>query len=96
MQINEKLILKLEELSNITLASEEKSRMTLDLQNVLSGIERIKEINTDGVEPYTCAAIDKVNVFRDDEVIPSFDRELILKNAPARNEEMFAAPKVME
>ena len=96
MQIDEKLILKLEELSNITLANEEKSRMALDLQIILDEINKIKEINTDGAEFTSCAAINKVNVFRDDKVIPSFDRELILKNAPARNEEMFAAPKVME
>ena len=39
---------------------------------------------------------DNVNDFRDDEVRPSFDRALILQNAPFRNDEMIIAPKTVE
>ena len=37
-----------------------------------------------------------VNALREDEVRPSFNRELILRNAPHRNKEMFMMPKTVE
>jgi aspartyl/glutamyl-tRNA(Asn/Gln) amidotransferase C subunit len=39
---------------------------------------------------------DDVNNFRPDETKASFERELILKNAPQKNEEMFVVPKTVE
>jgi aspartyl-tRNA(Asn)/glutamyl-tRNA(Gln) amidotransferase subunit C len=56
---------------------------------------RLGELNTDGVVERS-HPFDNVNVFRDDEARPSFDRELILQNAPVRNDEMFIAPKTVD
>ena len=95
MQIDNQLISYLEELSCFKLSDNEKDILTADLQNIINGIEKIKELNTDGVNERV-HSFDNVNVFRDDEVLPSFDRELILKNAPVRNDEFFIAPKTVE
>ena len=92
MQIDDKLFLSLEDLSYLAFSNDEKTRITEDLQKILKGISLINELNTDGVQE----SISSVNVFRNDEVIPSFDRELILKNAPVRNDEFFVAPKIMD
>jgi len=92
MQIDDKLILNLEDLSNLTLSGNEKNRMADDLQKILNGISKINELNTDGVQESNSYA----NVFRNDEVLPSFDRELILKNALVKNDEFFVAPKTVE
>jgi len=94
MHIDDKLISYLEDLSYLTLPDEEKSRLTGDLEKILNGITRLGELNTAGV-PECSHPFDIVNAFRDDAARPSFDRELVLKNAPARNEQMFIAPKTV-
>jgi aspartyl-tRNA(Asn)/glutamyl-tRNA(Gln) amidotransferase subunit C len=95
VQIDDKLISYLEDLSFLTLSDDEKKRLAGDLENILNDFTRLSELNTDGVQEYS-HPFNNVNIFRDDEVRPSFDRELILKNAPARNDEMFIAPKTVE
>jgi len=94
MQIDDKLISYLEDLSCLTLSDGEKDRLMTDLQAILDGISKLSSLNTDGVPEHSHS--DNVNVFRDDEVRPSLDRDLVLKNAPARNDEMFIAPKTVE
>jgi len=95
MQIGGKLISYLEDLSYLTLSENEKKRLKQDLSNILSGMARLNELNTENV-PERSHPFDNVNSFRDDEVKPSFERELILKNAPEHNDEMFIAPKTVE
>ena len=95
MQIDDELISYLEDLSCLTLAAEEKSRLKGDLQEILDYMARLDRVNTDGV-PERSHPFDNVNVFRDDETRPSYDRELILKNAPERNDEMIIAPRTVE
>ena len=95
MQVDDKLITYLEDLSFLTLSESERIRAAADLQNILNDISRIGELNTEGVTECTHST-NKVNVFRDDETGPPYDRELILKNAPFRNDEMFVAPKTVD
>ena len=95
MRIDGKLIDYLEDLSCLTLSDEEKRRLTGDLKEILSGMARLGELNTEGV-PERSHPFDNVNSFREDEVQASFDRELILRNAPDKNREMFIAPKTVE
>ena len=101
MQIDDKLITYLEDLSCLTLSDGEKSRLTADLQKILDYMARLGELDTAGViersHPWDCcAAYDNVKAFRDDDVRSSFGRDLILKNAPFKNEEMIIAPKTVE
>jgi aspartyl/glutamyl-tRNA(Asn/Gln) amidotransferase C subunit len=95
MQIDDKLLAYLEDLSCLTLSDSEKTKLTHDLQEILDYMARLGELNTDGVVERS-HPFDNVNVFRDDEARPSFDRELILQNAPVRNDEMIIAPKTVE
>ena len=95
MQIDDNLISYLEDLSCLTLTVGEKSRLTGDLQKILDYIERLSELDTTGISERS-HPFDNVNAFRDDEARPSYDRELILKNAPVKNGEMIIAPKTVE
>jgi aspartyl-tRNA(Asn)/glutamyl-tRNA(Gln) amidotransferase subunit C len=95
MKINEELIAYLEDLSCLTLSVDEKNRLAGDLRDILSGMERLGELNTENV-PECSHPFDNVNAFRDDKTQASFDRELILKNAPDKDDEMFIAPKTVE
>jgi len=99
MQIDENLITYLEDLSCLTLSDSEKSRLTGDLQKILDYMARLGELDFTGVIDHPSdyrAACDNVNTFRDDVVHPSFDRDLILMNAPVKNDEMIIAPKTVE
>jgi len=95
MQIDDKLLEYLEDLSCLTLSADEKTRLTHDLQEILDYMARLSEINTDGVVERS-HPFDNVNVFRDDVTRPSFDRALILQNAPFSNDQMIIAPKTVE
>lgn len=95
MQIDEKLIDYLEDLSCLTLSAEEKRRLEGDMKDIINGMARLEELDTKGI-PERSHPFDNVNAFRDDEVQAAFDRELILRNAPERNDEMFIAPKTVE
>ena len=95
MRIDEKLIDYLEDLSRLTLSIDEKQRISGDLKEILGYMERLGELDTDGV-PERSHPFDNVNAFRDDKAGISFDRELILKNAPHSDNRMFIAPKTIE
>jgi len=95
MKVDEKLISYLEDLSCLALSADEKGCMEVELQTVLDSMAEFGNLNTDGIAE--CSnPLDRTNVFRDDEAHPSFDRELILKNAPNRNDTMIIAPKTVE
>ena len=94
MQIDEKLISYLEELSCLTLAEDEKLRLSGDLRDILSGMARLGELNTENT-PERSHPFDNVNAFREDVLQASFDRSLILKNAPDKDDEMFIVPKTV-
>jgi aspartyl-tRNA(Asn)/glutamyl-tRNA(Gln) amidotransferase subunit C len=95
MKIDDKLVTYLEDLSFLSLSNDEKSRLADDLQKIIDGIDKLSGLDT-GETPEYSFSFNNVNIFRDDEVSASFDRELILKNAPVRNDEFFVAPKTVE
>ena len=95
MEIDDKLISYLEDLSYLRLSDDEKNRLKTDLEKILNNMAQLDNLDTGGV-PERSHPFDKVNAFRYDEPYASFDREFILKNAPNRNEEMFIAPKTVE
>ena len=95
MQIDDKLIAYLEDLSYLTLSEDEKFRLKGDLHSILNSMAQLDTLDTEGV-PERSHPFDHVNVFREDEPGEPFDRELILQNAPVRNDETFIAPKTVE
>ncbi|MCL2599649.1 MAG: Asp-tRNA(Asn)/Glu-tRNA(Gln) amidotransferase subunit GatC [Treponema sp.] len=102
MQIDDKLITHLEQLSCLALSPDEKGRLAKDLGKIMADMARFETLNTDGVPEYGTPEwpVDDtqkcVNVFRDDEPGPSLARELLLKNTPDRNSTMIVAPGVQE
>ena len=95
MQIDDKLIAYLEDLSCLALSDDEKNSLTGDLQKILDYMARLGELDTKGVNERS-HPFDDVNAFRDDEVRPSFERALILQNAPVKNDAFTIAPKTVE
>ena len=93
--IDEKLIHYLEDLSCISLGSEERVRICSDLENILAGMVLLTNLDTRNV-PSQVSYCDFKTALRMDDLRPSFPREEILKNAPDANGESFVVPKVVE
>jgi aspartyl-tRNA(Asn)/glutamyl-tRNA(Gln) amidotransferase subunit C len=82
-------------LARLALTPEEEQKMTAQLEQVLDYIEKLKEVDVDGVEP-TAHAFPMSNVTRPDEVRPSMDHGDALRNAPAQANGLFIVPKIVE
>jgi len=65
--------------------------MSRELSAVLGHIEKISELELDGVAP-TSHVIDVVNALRPDEPRPSLPRDVALANAPEPLEQGFGVP----
>jgi aspartyl-tRNA(Asn)/glutamyl-tRNA(Gln) amidotransferase subunit C len=82
-------------LARLDLGAEDKERMRRELDGILSYIDKLRALDTEGVEP-TSHAVPLTNVMRDDEVRPSFPRSDMLANAPDRSGDFFRVPKIIE
>ena len=69
--------------------------MMEDMTAIVSWVEKLNEVNTDGVEPLTTMS-HEVNALRDDEVKHDLSHDDALRNAPATNGAYFTVPKVLE
>jgi len=94
MKIDESLILKLEQLARLQLSDTERSAIQGDLNRILEMVEKLEELDTEGVDPLTYVNED-VNVYREDAVRGQVDREAALKNAPDQDGAYFRVPKVI-
>jgi aspartyl-tRNA(Asn)/glutamyl-tRNA(Gln) amidotransferase subunit C len=83
------------ELARLELTAAEKEQFIAQLNNILTYIEKLNELDTTDVEP-TSHVIPMSNVFRDDEVRPSLDRAKVLHNAPQESHFFFKVPRIIE
>ena len=95
MQIDDALILRLENLARLDLSPAERTAMQGSLTNILTMVEQLNTLNTEGVEPLIYINED-VNVWREDTVNHQLDRRDALKNAPDSDGTFFKVPKVID
>lgn len=82
-------------LAKLTLSPEEKEAAKKDMGKMLQYIDQLNELDTTGVEPMSHVfAVN--NVFREDVVSNTDDRDNILKNAPEQKDGAFKVPKTVE
>ena len=82
-------------LARIRLDDAELEPLASELSQILSWVEQLGEINTDGVAPMTSVAAMRLPM-REDEVTDGERRDDILQNAPQSARGFFAVPKVVE
>jgi aspartyl-tRNA(Asn)/glutamyl-tRNA(Gln) amidotransferase subunit C len=95
MEVNDALVNNLANLSRLQFNDAEKEIIKADLQRMIEFVDKLKELDTTGVEPLLHMS-DAVNVLRDDEVKGSISREEALKNAPDTDGVFIKVPKVIE
>jgi aspartyl-tRNA(Asn)/glutamyl-tRNA(Gln) amidotransferase subunit C len=74
-------VLHVARLARLELSEEELERMAAELSHVLDHIEKIRELDLDGVPP-TSHVVDLPAPVRADEPWPCLDREVVLASAP--------------
>lgn len=95
MQITPDLIKYLESLARITLSEDEEKKVGNELQDILTYIDMLNELDTDGVEAMShCFPI--TNVMREDVVAESMTSDEIVANAPESQDGYFVVPKTVE
>lgn len=86
---------KLAHLSRLQFNETEKAEIKNDLQRMIAFVEKLNELDLDGVKPMLFMS-DEVNVLREDEIKGSISRDEALKNAPLHDEQFFKVPKVIK
>ena len=82
-------------LTRLALSEAETARMREQLDGILAYIDKLRALDTTGVEP-TSHAVPQVNVMRDDEQRPCLSQEQALANAPDRSDVFFRVPRIIE
>jgi len=94
-KIDESQVRTVAKLARLELCDDEVAKFSVELSSILGYIEKLGELDTDGVEPLAhCLPIH--NVFREDVVKPSLENDAALANAPARHDEYFKVPKILD
>lgn len=95
MRIDNELVDRLAELSKLEFSDTEKEKLKKDLQGILNLVEKLEEVNVDGVEPLIYMS-DERNVLRKDEIRDTVSKEEALQNAPQKDSDYFKVPKVIK
>jgi aspartyl-tRNA(Asn)/glutamyl-tRNA(Gln) amidotransferase subunit C len=82
-------------LAKLELSDEEKEEAKRDMGRMLDYIDKLNELDTEGVEPMS-HVFSMNNVFREDAVVNGDDRENILANAPEQKDGAFKVPRTVE
>jgi aspartyl-tRNA(Asn)/glutamyl-tRNA(Gln) amidotransferase subunit C len=89
--IDREQVLHVARLARLQLDDDEVERMAGELSQILGHVERISELDLEGVEP-TSHVVEVTDALRPDEPRPCLDREVALAAAPARTEDGFLVP----
>jgi aspartyl-tRNA(Asn)/glutamyl-tRNA(Gln) amidotransferase subunit C len=82
-------------LARLELSAVEKERMRRELDGILTYIDKLRALDTTGVEP-TSHAVPVTNVMREDVPSPSLPQAETLANAPDRQGDLFRVPRIIE
>jgi aspartyl-tRNA(Asn)/glutamyl-tRNA(Gln) amidotransferase subunit C len=95
MQVDDALIDKLSRLSMLQFSDSEREEIKKDLEQMIGFVDKLKELDTSGVEPLLHMSTD-INVLRNDVTGNMLSRKEALQNAPIHDELYFKVPKVIK
>ena len=94
VKIDDKIIEYVGILAKLNLSEEEKKKAGEDMSRMLEYIDKLNELDTEGVEPMS-HIFPVSNVFREDVAAGGDDRDNILANAPEQKDGAFKVPKTV-
>ena len=82
-------------LARLEFAPEEEERLVTELNAILNYMEKLNELDTDGIEP-TSHHAPVTNAFREDRQVCFTGRDDLLRQAPDTHENYFRVPRIIE
>jgi len=95
MEVNDALVNNLANLARLSFSEQEKAEIKDDLQRMIAFVEKLKEVDTSNTEPLLHMS-EAMNVYREDAVQGSMNKQEALANAPAADDNYFKVPKVIK
>ncbi|KAB1063753.1 Asp-tRNA(Asn)/Glu-tRNA(Gln) amidotransferase subunit GatC [Salibacter halophilus] len=95
MEVNDELVDKIAALAKLEFKGEEKEAIKGDMQRILNFIDKLGEVDTEGVEPLVYMT-DETLKLRADEVDQEISQDEALRNAPDKDSDYFKVPKVLK
>ncbi|MDI3546870.1 MAG: aspartyl-tRNA(Asn)/glutamyl-tRNA(Gln) amidotransferase subunit [Halanaerobiales bacterium] len=92
--INKKDVEYIANLANLKIDEDDKELFTRQLDDILNYVEKLNELDTEGVVP-TAYTVPMKNVLREDRVGLSIPREKALANAPDKKDGQFRVPRII-
>ena len=94
MEITNEIIDKLAKLAKLQFKDEQRDEIRNDLNKIIAFVDKIDELDTEGVEPLIHMNTE-INVLREDEVKETITQVQALKNAPSKDSDYFKISTVL-
>ena len=95
MKITNKLIQDIAALAKLEFDEKSAKKMKVDLEKIIRFMDKLSEVDTDGVEPLIYLS-EEVNVLREDEIKATISQVEALKNAPEKDSDYFKVPTILK
>ena len=95
MKIDRQLLDKIAHLARLEFDEKDAEKMMQDMTSIVEWVEKLQEVDTEGVEPLTTMSYE-INALREDVVGEHLSRERALRHAPVKDDQYFRVPKVIE
>jgi aspartyl-tRNA(Asn)/glutamyl-tRNA(Gln) amidotransferase subunit C len=98
MKITNEEVQRVAELASLALRGDEVERMAKDLDNILSHMDKLNELDTTGVEPMAQVLFEaeETATLREDRERPCLTNAEAVANAPVTSGGYFKVPRVIE
>ena len=95
MKISLETVEKIAHLSRLKVVPEEADKLVGEMNEILSWMQKLDELSTDGVEPLIHIS-EEVNQLRDDVAYKQMSTREALHNVPVKDTDYIRVPKVIE
>lgn len=94
MSVDSKTVDRIAELARLEFDDAEKQKITKDLNKILDFVQKLEEVDTEGIEPLVYM-LEEETAMRKDEVQQEVTQKEALKNAPDKDTDFIRTPKVL-
>jgi aspartyl-tRNA(Asn)/glutamyl-tRNA(Gln) amidotransferase subunit C len=96
LKITPEEVIHVAKLARLEIGPDELPKFTSQLDTILAYMDKLRGLNTDGVEPTYHAMKDLVNVMREDKVGETLTLNKVLANAPLKMGNFVKVPRITE
>jgi len=96
MQIDETLLQRLEKLSYLQIPEDQRVEMISQLSEIVSFVDNLSELNTDGIDPTFAMSISSTPLREDTGHVKRSINDDIFAHAPHAEDHFFIVPKIIE